>query len=230
MIPENRLSSTNLPWLYLSPDQLDPEPLEDWELGGVALNDPSEGLEYQVWRAHLRIGVNNIGNVWLSADNHPESLLFTRDGVTEISLTFDQNMNPFIAFMQNGEAWYWWYDTAIGEQVFTQLPTGCYSPKAAMDDKRYRQVGDSDIILGYVRDGGLYYRMQRDRFLIEYDLNLAVSTNLLKLGMNKSNRLQFAVGTMEYPPGALIHRVTTNNRNRITTQGNSRKVVGLAYE
>ena len=46
---DNRLSSVIVADHFLEPDDLETYPLLVYELGGVGLNDPSEGLRYQVW-------------------------------------------------------------------------------------------------------------------------------------------------------------------------------------
>jgi hypothetical protein len=60
-----------------------------------------------------------------------------------------------------------------------------------LDDKRPLQNAVSDVILAYTRSGNLYFRAQRDRYLVEYPLATAVTGTLDKVGMNTVNRLQF---------------------------------------
>lgn len=58
MIPSGDLSSTVYQSEFLSPDNMTRRsPLEDFELGGVGLNDPSAGLMAQVWYAWYSNGV-----------------------------------------------------------------------------------------------------------------------------------------------------------------------------
>jgi len=53
MIPDQRLSTTLLGAPFLTPDDLVTSPTQDYELGGRALDDPSEGLQVQVWTCYV---------------------------------------------------------------------------------------------------------------------------------------------------------------------------------
>lgn len=194
-MPQNVLSDINIPGNYIFPDNIGPDRTIDYEYGGIALNDPSKGLMYQVWTAKLYIDqFTFVGTVTVQAPTVPETVLFILPNVTEISLTFDSNMKPFIAFVQGGQARFWWFDTLINTQIFTDLPIGTGSPKASLDDKRKAQSQIADIILGYTRAGNLYFRMQRDRYLIEYLLKMGVVGQVLQIGMTDKIRLQFLIG------------------------------------
>jgi hypothetical protein len=191
MIPMGRLSTEPTPADFISPDDLDPpDALTDYELGGRALNDPSEGLQVHVWRGY----VEGNGKVYLEAPGQPSTLIFTAAGITEMRFTFDQNMRPFIAYTQNLRPKIRWYDTVAGENVITQLTDGDRNLRCALDDKRDMQTsqGTNDIILAYVRGTSLYYRQQRDRYENEYLLTDAIPAPFfLRFGMNKAGRLQF---------------------------------------
>ena len=190
MIPMGRLSTTVVPADFQYPDDKDPpNTLVDYELGGRALNDASEGLRVHDWTCKA----DEAGRVYLSAPGQPEELIFTASGITELSLAFDQNMRPFIAFVQSGQAKFRWYDTVLGENRITNLGAEDHSPRCCMDDKRdfATSLGQNDVILAYVRGGNLYYRQQRDRYENEYLLYEGVPGRFLRVGMNKINRVQF---------------------------------------
>lgn len=186
MIPESRLSSAVVSAPFLAPDDLDSPPWMDRELGGVELYDASQGLQVKTWTIRLVAG-----EVRLTAAGSTETTLFSGAGITELSLAFDQSMRPYVAFVQAGEAKYWWYDSLIEDSVFSTLPAGTVTPRVCLDDKRDRQSGTSDVILAYVRDGNLYFRAQRDRFGVEYELQADVGGTLVRVGMNTVGRLQF---------------------------------------
>lgn len=194
-IPNNSLSSLLLTAHFLPPDDLDSFLLMDLELGGVALNDSSEGLRFQTWTLRY---FPSTGNMVIDAPNTSASTLFTRSNITEISLAFDQNMNTFVAFVESGDAKFWWFDTDIPGTTFTNLPAGSLTPRCCLDDKRETQTGSSDIILAYVLSAKLYFRMQRDRYGVQYLLQdpfvhpeFGFPAVLKRIGMNKVNRLQF---------------------------------------
>jgi hypothetical protein len=129
----------------------------------------------------------------VAAPGVPQIVVFNAIGVTELSLAFDQNMRPFVAFTQLGQAKFRWYDTVLGANRITDLNVNDYSPRCTMDDKREMQtsLGSNDIILAYMRAGSLYYRQQRDRYENEYLLMANVNAQFLRVGMNRGKRLQF---------------------------------------
>lgn len=192
MIPEGRLSTTTVYAEFLTPDSVErPSPLVDYELGGRNLNDPSEGLEVHTWVCEYN---PNTGDVSVSAPAIPQVTIFNALGITELCLAFDQNMRPFLAYVENGVAKFFWYDTVLGETQITVLPAGSYSPRCCMDDKRDTQTsqGQNDVIIAYIRGTALYYRQQRDRYENEYLLTATVpGKRLLRIGMNQIRRLQF---------------------------------------
>lgn len=193
MIPMGRLSSVVVSAEYVSPDNVEPtSKLIDYELGGVALNDPSGGLQDRIWTCTCD---GETGDVYLEAPGIASTKIFTAPNTTEISLAFDQNMRPFFAYVQDGQAKYRWYDTVLGANRISLLGPTDRSPRCCLDDKRPYQTaqGSGDIILAYRRgEGGLYYRQQRDRFEVEYELTTtAPGKNLLRVGMNAIYRLQF---------------------------------------
>lgn len=228
MIPQDRLSTIPVFGYYLDPDQLDPQANIDYELGGIGLSDPSAGMMYQVWTATLEPApFSNLWNVYVEAPNTPKTLLFQDFNISQISLAFDQNMHPFIAFVQNGQAKFWWFDPTIPGQTFTTMAVDVTSPMCTLDDKRRLQTAASDIILAYVRSGNLYFRMQRDRYLIEYLLKTAVTGTMIRVGMSNRNRLQFALGAMDPAPAPNpVYRVTVPGDRRVTVTGDDRKTVG----
>jgi hypothetical protein len=188
VIPDKKLSSVPQPSEFLVPDDAPSiSPILDYELGGVALNDPSQGLQVKTWRIRL---VGNDVRID-SPPTVPETTLFTLPGVTEISLTFDQNMRPVIAYVQNNQPVLYWYDTLLQTTVFQNLPADVVTPRVSLDDKRPWQVGASDVILAYVRNNNLYFAAQRDRFGVEYLLQENVNGKLIRIGMNQGFRLQF---------------------------------------
>lgn len=192
MIPENRLSSTNIPAPLLVPIQRN-DALTDFEKAGVGLQDPSQGLDVQLWKL---VYDELTGDFVLSAPNTPPTVLFNRPNVTYVSLSFDANMNPFVSFTQAGVSEFWWYDTVLGAQVFdpTTIATAT-SPYATLDDRRVMQDASRDILLFYIRSGNLYFRQQRDRYTIEYLLKTGVIGDVLLAGMQTNLRVGITVGS-----------------------------------
>lgn len=191
MIPQGRLSSTPQPAAFAGPDAIEsPAETVDYEIGGVDLSNPIEGLKAYRWIAWFD-GTREM--VVLQREGLPETDVFSAPGLTQLSFCFDQNMRPFFAYVQNGQAKFRWYDTVVGENIITNLNANDITPRCTLDAKSDMQTteGLNDIILAYVRDGNLYYRQQRDRFENEYLLGVVGNFRLIKVGMNVINRLQF---------------------------------------
>tara|TARA_R110001592_G_scaffold98896_1_gene281988 strand:- start:647 stop:1225 length:579 start_codon:yes stop_codon:yes gene_type:complete len=185
-LPDNALSKSPVPAVFVGARALAVTRTVDYEDGGIAIQDPSRGSQYQRWRGRL-LGENII----LDAPEVEPFVALSGPGITEISFTFDQNMNPAVAFVQDGVAKLWWFDSVPGQQVITELAVDVITPRVILDDKRFTQTSNSDVILGYVRDGTLYYRQQRDRFTIERILDVGPHVGLVKIGFNVQLRLQF---------------------------------------
>lgn len=189
MLPQNQVSSPPYPAPFLPPDNIDIQQRTSYELGGIALNDPSQGREVQVWTARISAAENAIR---LSAPTVPEFTFLLREGVlTTVSLAFDSNMQPTLTFTEDGVIKLYWFDTVAGQFVTTSFPTAT-SAKVATDDKRASQVAASDVIFAYISAGILYWRQQRDRYTVEYTAGPAAG-RLRRIGMNADLRFQFEV-------------------------------------
>lgn len=192
MLPQNVLSTDPVPAQFRYPRNVPRAALIDYEYGGVALQDASKGLRYQVWKCEYLDE-----QVILSAPEVLPFTLLTVPNITELAFTFDQNMNPFVCYeLANGDAKFYWFDSTIPGFTTTTLPSGSLSPRCALDDNRPLQIPISDIILAYVRSGSLYFRAQRDRYLVEYELSdLIGGSRLLQIGMNAQLRMQFLMSS-----------------------------------
>lgn len=198
MMPENALSTEPVQGVFLYPDNVTPRKrIEDFELGGTAIQDPSNGLEVQPWFGY-----------WSALDNRvylrpnitgtPIDLGIVQANVVEMSFTFDQNMRWVLALLLADDSLkFYWYDTVISGYTISTY-TDIYSAKLSLDDKRAKsiQLDTSDVILTYVKnDQSLYTRVQRDRYEIEYLMTIDVPNNyrIINFGMAKNNRLQWRI-------------------------------------
>lgn len=179
------LSATPVPGPFLPPDNIDPTGLEDREMGGIALNNPSAGLQYQVWRGYYEGGW-----IVLAPQNGAPIPLLQIPGVTALSFTFDQNMAPTICYVQGIDTYLYWYDTSINGYATTYFENAI-SPHVALDDKRESQSGASDVIFAYIKNNNLYFRAQRDRYEVEYLRASDVDALIVQMGMSTRNRFQF---------------------------------------
>ena len=192
MFVGNILSTTDVAAPLVGARALPISGMVDYEDGGIGISDPSEGLLYQIWKATIVDAGGSNKEVYFEAPNTAPHLVYSGGNITEISFTFDQNMRPVLAFVENDLPYFRWYDSSAEAQVVTALDSGVINPRVFLDDKRVLQRGNSDIILGYIKADNLYFRMQRDRFGVEYLLKEGV-LSLSKIGMNRQLRLQFMV-------------------------------------
>ena len=189
MLPDNVLSTTPITASFLSPRDAPPMPLIDYELGGIAVSDASQGLMVKSWRMRWVAG-----DFILDAPAVAPAVVLSKPNVSNFSFTFDQNMKVFITWTDDQGCWYWWYDTTLPGYRTVQMASDVQTPKCSLDDKRLNQISISDIILAYMRNGSLYYRQQRDRFGTERLLKDNVGGYLRRVGMNQVWRFQFDIG------------------------------------
>lgn len=185
-LPHNQLSAVPYPSGYLHPDDhARVNTLYDYERGGVALNDSSEGINGYDWKAWVEGG-----DILLArAPYDSPTTLITAAGTTWISLAFDQNMRPALAYMQAGACKLYWYDTTIPGPT-TSTFADCTSPMLCMDDKRQGADQYNDILFFYVRAGSIRYRQQRDRYATERTLVAVPPGYILQVGMAQNLRVQ----------------------------------------
>lgn len=200
MIPQNSISSPTLPAQFVSPGDIPIDATFAYELGGVALSDPSQGLMVQTWKVEIITRLDGSGDAVISSATQSPLVLFNLPAFTEISLAFDQNMKPFVAYVSQGNPGFWWFDATLPGTRFTALPVGSTTPRCTLDDKRPQEIagGLSDIILTYILSGNLYFRAQRDRYTVEYLLYPALNTKVVnpqinKVCMNLQYRLQWEI-------------------------------------
>mgnify|MGYP006875374737 CR=1 FL=1 len=193
MMPEGGLSTAPRPSRFFGARSGAVSKTIDYEDGGIAIQDASDGLLYQRWRARLFNAGKDDSFVMLDAREVPEFVWLTVPKMTEISFSFDANMRPTVAYVAGGQASLIWYDSLDSTYKTTALAVGVITPRVTLDDKRY--VGSngyqiSDVILAYVRGGNLYTRIQRERYETEHLMATDVKP-LIKVGFNRGLRLQF---------------------------------------
>lgn len=185
MFPDMTLSSVVLQSDYVEKVNARRAPLIDYEMGGNALGDASTGLQARLWTIEVK-GDDAV----VSSEGIAPVVLFSRPGMTEIALAFDQNMRAHVAFTQAGTAWLWWYDSQVNQMVFTNFP-GVSNPRLVTDEKRAAELAVSDVVLSYMGAGNLCCRIQRERFAVERVLTAAPGLQLVSVARNAGNRLQW---------------------------------------
>lgn len=193
MLPQGgHLSTTPVRAQLINPWMRDDLRSRHW--GPVALNDASQGLLVRLWEARA-VG----DSIYISAPGIPETLFYSHSlQIMQVSLAFNQNGDPCVAFVDSsGDPYLRWYDPLESGMTTTPLPAGTITPRVAMDELRAFNVSNSDIVLGYVRAGTLRYRLQRDRFGVEYTPTIgdggptAPATKIRHVSRNTGLRFEF---------------------------------------
>lgn len=188
-LPENELSSVPMPSDFTGAAALPSTRAIAYRDGGLALQDPSQGITGQVWRARI---LDN-DKILLSAPNYPEEVLRTGTSITDVDIAFDNNMNLYHTWIDLGVCYLHWHDAVTGQMVTTNLGSDIVTPCLDMDDKREFNSAGNDVVLAYIRDGKLYHRLQRDRFGVEHLLDPGPWVGLARIGMGSGLRMQFQV-------------------------------------
>ena len=202
-IIQNRLSTTPVPNIYFTPDNILYGPLVSYEAGPIALDDPSEGQQYQDWvltylDSNFILTPLTIGS---------SSIILSITGVIKFGLAFDQNGHPAICYNTVTNGYLYWFDSAIPGFVTTNFGTGVHSLALTLDDKRNRQTQANDIILWYTKVGAtnydLFNRVQRERFTIETLMESDIPKYILQSGMHEGYRVQITLASSQIVPPVL---------------------------
>lgn len=188
-LPDDRLSTTPVPDDFVGSGAANIlDRLRDYEEGPIAEQDPTQGLAYQEWRSYIREDA-----IWLEADNTPPRIVYQTEGeLTDISIAFNQNGDLHYAYVEDGVAKLYYYDTVTESFQTMALPAGTRTPKITLDDKREQALATSDVILSYIKsDNALYYRQQRERFQEERKLHDGPFIMIRQMYMNNGWRLQW---------------------------------------
>ena len=177
----------------LAPDNLPKRPSIDYEMGGVSLQDPSQGLLVQPWRCWFD---RDNSAVMVEAANTPPTKIFDQESITWLSFCFDQNMRWSAVYtLQDGESYLRWYDSLAGDYAITPLDDGVITPFLTLDDKRAIMLGSSDIILAYIQNENVYVRVQRERFQVPHVWQEDIPKDWIirNFGMSNKLRLQMEI-------------------------------------
>lgn len=203
-LPDGVLATRAWPAAFLPPDDrgrlnreppltpLAREPIVDFERGGAAVGDASQGLDVKTWRMRV------LGDGEVRLGDEPfdyDQVLFTDAQITELSFAFDQNMRPTVAYVASGQAKLYWFDPNANAFVVSNLAADVRSPVLTLDDKRPIAGTLNDILLFYFRGATLYHRLQRERYQVEYALKTFSSPDvwITRAGMGRGLRMQIEI-------------------------------------
>lgn len=183
MFPSNELSTTSVSAAFNTPVRRNP--LRDYEWGGVDIQDVSLGLLYKVW-----VSEYDGTNISITNGEVHRTLLSVSD-VDHISFAFDQNMQPCVAYTSLGSTKFWYFDNIASQYITLDYGAGPEYPQVSLDGNRKDQLGSSDVILSYILNDKLYYRLQRERYLQEHFLLDTPNMKLMQIGMAKNLRFRW---------------------------------------
>lgn len=189
-----------------------------YEMGGVSIQDPSQGLLVQLWRARVILGQF----IYLDAPNTPPFILLTDVNITEVDLAFDQNMFPFVTYVSNGLIKFYWFDPTVPGFVVSTILELAWTPRCTLDDKRPFDVSNSDIILMYVNllSGQICYRIQRERYATEHAIDTAFPNDQIRcVNFADTTRLQWTIDNYVQNVSPAAHNGLANYARPISVTG-----------
>ena len=195
MLPQDVLSTTSVYGPFRFPYNVISTSLECYCKGGIAIQDPSHGIEWQLWKGEC---FRKTGKIVLTTDRnnqHVELLSVPPNTVSYFRFAFDVNMRwTAITRTDSRELTLHWFDSALGAYTSTLLGVvdSCH---LCYDDSRdlTATLGHGDMILTYIKGTSLYVRYQRDRFSIERLLTSTLEPDLIvtNFGLSEQCRLQW---------------------------------------
>jgi len=174
----------------------------DYEDGGAGIQNPQGGLNQQIWQARLLDAGEAHSRVLLQAESVPPFIVWQQPYLSEISFSFDQNMQPVLAYVQAGQAKLRFFNSVLQDFSIIELEQGAITPRVALDDKRdFLGYAQSDVILAYIFNGDLVKRLGSERYQTTHLIKEGVgNAGLVKIGMNRNLRMQYRI-KIDYEQG-----------------------------
>lgn len=159
-------------------------------IGPIGIQDTSDELTSKFWGAAFKQSTQEL----LLIDTEEETtevILTETDGMVKVALAFDQNANDTYAWITNlGDLKIRWFDASLPGDAIINFGAA-QSVTLTMDTKYYPSSIDSDILLFYIRNGAIFYRIQRDKYATEYTTAVTEDAiSLLDSGTRKDYRFQ----------------------------------------
>ena len=169
--------------VFLPPNNLAYNPLSQIIWGGIAINDPSAGRQYQYWETFYDVSDIKIKPVTGSVE-------FTHNAPNAITVSgaFDQNMAAVVAWQTATDSYLYFFDISGYTTLTVNDTTSC---RIVIDDSRDYYAAASDIFFAYTKNDNLYYRIQRENYANEYLIGPANGKLLKRMGLTDKNRVQF---------------------------------------
>ena len=153
---------------------------------GEVMTKAEDGMLGYVWKAFLR------GNeICVKREDLDEiHVITTKENITQLDITFDQTMRPFLCYVKDGLPYYYHFNKDDSSYSEVALDPTVTFPRCALDMPY--DISNSDIYIGYNRNGNLCYRIQRERFTKEYILATIPHKSMVwRIGHTKDGRFGY---------------------------------------
>ena len=153
---------------------------------GPTMTKAEDGMLGYVWKAFLR------GNeICVKREDLDEiHVITTKENITQLDITFDQTMRPFLCYVKDGLPYYYHFNKDDSSYSEVALDPTVTFPRCALDMPY--DISNSDIYIGYNRNGNLCYRIQRERFTKEYILATIPHKSMVwRIGHTKDGRFGY---------------------------------------
>ena len=160
------------------------------ELGPLVLSASGGDISAAWWLFEYEEGV-----VWASRYNQTNGQFENKAAVVSVptvkrlSATFDQLGRPMVFYDTGTELRLYWFDPVLTENTTTVFGEGKY-PFATFDIRWDTSNPRSDVTLFYIRSKTIYYRLQRDRYSIEYATPVTNAKEIKAADMTKDYIMQ----------------------------------------
>lgn len=153
---------------------------------GPTMTKAEDGMLGYVWKAFLR------GNeICVRREDLDEiHIITTQENITQLDITFDQTMRPFLCYVKGSLPYYYHFNKDDSSYSEVALDPTVTFPRCALDMPY--DIPNSDIYIGYNRNGNLCYRIQRERFTREYILATIPHKSMVwRIGRTKDGRFGY---------------------------------------
>lgn len=153
---------------------------------GPTMTKAGDGMLGYVWKAFLR------GNeVCVKREDLDEiHIITTQPNITQLDITFDQTMRPFLCYVKDDLPYYYHFNKDDNSFYEVALDPTVTFPRCALDMPY--DIPNSDIYIGYHYNGKLCYRIQRERFLKAYELAENPTKSMVwRIGRTKDGRFGY---------------------------------------
>lgn len=159
------------------------------ELGPDVLNTSGGDIKAAWWLFKFT-GIAVIASKYNGTDFEPAVTIFNVTDIKRLAATFDQLGRPMVFYeTYAGELKLFWFDPVLVDNTITEFGVGSF-PFATFDIRWDTSNPRSDVILLYVRDKVVYFRLQRDRYAIEYSTPVNDAKEVKAADMTVDYRLQ----------------------------------------